>query len=237
MHTRAKLVTAAKAARLANLQRRAMANYLSTGTLSGAAAQAVGQRVMLDCTRADTQGRKRRKLSQKAKLTARERAKRKRAEAETELRERVIGVGDSLRRHPVIGYSDLRRLPGRGRRIVALVQWEGEEYIDQDSWQPLRNLTTDLRRQAEAEARIKWPPGQRSISAGVRRRMVRTQLSRRGRLTIGGAFTTDSRLAESSEDEEDVGAVRAVRILEDEAAGRRRKRRAGTIALEVGEDT
>ena len=236
LRARAKLVAAAKAARLENLQRRAMANYLATGTLSGAAVQDVGSHVMLDCTRAGAQGRKRRKLSQRAKLTAGVRAKRSRAEAEAELRERAIGEGDSLQRYPVLGYSDLRRLPGRGRRIIALVQWEGEEYEGQDSWQPLRNLTTDMRRQAEAEARIKWPVGQRSISAGVRRRMVRTQLSRRGRLTACGAFTADSRLADSSEDEDDVGAVRAVRVLEDEEVGRRRKRRAGAIGLDAGDD-
>jgi hypothetical protein len=66
--------------------------------------------------------------------------------------------------------------------------------------------------------------------------MVRTQLSRRGRLTACGAFTADSRLADSSEDEDDVGAVRAVRVLEDEEVGRRRKRRAGAIGLDAGDD-
>jgi hypothetical protein len=52
-----------------------------------------------------------------------------RASAEKELRTRAVGAGDCLGRYPMEDYMDIRLLPGKRRRIEALVRWEGERWV------------------------------------------------------------------------------------------------------------
>ena len=147
--------------------------------------------------------------------------------AEAELRERATEEGDARGRWPIARYLDIRQVPGRARRFEALVQWHGEQWIGQDSWEPLANLTVDVRREAQAEADVRFPRPRPTLSTLARRRAVTRGLSRRVLVRGDGVPTADVREVESegSSEEEPYNPVRATRVLCDSPPARRRRRR------------
>ena len=123
------------------MQQQAFASYFATGALSGCAAPVVNNPVMLDllprakCARTSAGALDRRK----------HRAAWRRALEEAELRERATEEGDVRGRWPIMGYLDIRQVPGYTRRFEALVQWRGDQWVGHNSWEPLAHLTVDVR--------------------------------------------------------------------------------------------
>ena len=138
-----------------------------------------------------------------------------------------MDTGDVRQRYPVVGYSALRMLPGRGRRVLALVQWEGDRWRGCDTWEPIANLTPDLRAQAYAEALNRWPIGRPKVTVVSRKRSVAAFL-RRGRLRLDGEVVGN--VVRMDEDEvEEAGTVRVSRVVHDDEVRRRARKRRITI--------
>ena len=225
-------------------QQAAMHNFVTAGTLSGEAVVAVTSHIFLDFVgESEQEGghgkgrmRRRRKPSAQARAKQLRRAKFNRVMAEMELRERAADEGDCRDAYPVAGFSAVRWRRGR---LEALVQWEGEQWIGHDSWEPIGNLTPDMRCAVQDMADETYTRRQQAIGRAARRNMIkRALIGRRLRHTHGlmvGTFKEeDASAAEECRGEgQSVRRTRRIRDEEDGGAVKRRppRRRKRRIAV------
>jgi hypothetical protein len=224
-----RLARVTRAAKEAAAQRQAFATYWDVGTLSGAPPGTFSSHIRLDFVGDEGEEpfpkRRRKRATKRQKGIVRARWAAIRAAAEGELRGRSVQVGDCRERYPVREVMGVRVLPGRGRRVEALIRWEGDQWEGCDSWEPVGNLSSDLRAEILEDARRTFPIVQ---SRFARRAAVRAAL-RGGRLRCGdGSLARSSGYTDVAEDSGaalETGTTRKRKALLDEEDFRRRARR------------
>ena len=236
-----RVVAARKAAahRALHAQQAALKRYRTKGTLSGDVPLTYEpeEYIRLDLTSGKEPERKRRK-----RAAARARATKRRrwhaAAAEAELRGRARQEGDSVGAYPIECILDVRLAPGAARMIEAFVRWEGVRWVGHDSWEPLMNLTRDLRQQAELEAARRFPPGPpvlRTMSRAGRRAAISAALVGRRLHRATGERVRSVRVADEAggREMEEAGPARVERVLDEEPSRnvRRRKARRGRTRI------
>ena len=203
-------------------QQAALTRYRSRGTLSGDEPTVYEPEdyIRLDLTSGVEPPKKRAK-----RAAARERAAKRRrwhaAAAEDALRSRARRSGDVVGAYPMERILDVRLAAGRARLVEVLVRWEGEQWVGHDSWEPLANLTHDMRQQAELEAARRFPPGppvSRTVSRASRRAAVRAALLGRRLFRMSGESTRGTRVAHEEGEGELGGSrpTRATRVLDED---------------------
>ena len=121
------------------------------------------------------------------------------------------------------------------------MQWEGEHWDGHDSWEPINNLTTDMRQEVREAADEATTRQQRTVSAIARRKAIKHALKGRRLIHTHGLKVGTFKDADGSSSEEearDVGGVRRSRILRDEedrVANSRRRRRGRRKAVTLSE--
>ena len=245
LEKRAATIRRVAAAQMLAAQQAALKRFREGGTLSGGAPISIDpeDRICWDFTTGDEPEPKRGR-----KVAARNRAAKRRrwhaAAAESALRSRAQRTGDAKGAYPIECILDVRLGGGSTREVEALVRWEGAQWVGWDSWEPLMNLTPDLRHEAELEAARRFPPGppeRQTLPLAKRRAMICEALVGRRLRRRSGEMAHSARLVDDGEAAamEDVGASRATRVLEEvqlSRAQRRRKRRGkARIPLSDGE--
>ena len=111
---------------------------------------------------------------------------------------------DTRGRWGVDGLLDVRRKSGPGRGLQALVRWRGVDPDTGEAWPELwldvngTFFTTDLRREARAMERVKYPkPAEAPVRSGARRSARLDPTARVAEADIGG------RADEMDDEEED----------------------------------
>ena len=223
-------------------QQRAMHNFVRDGTLSGDAPVPVTNRLFVNLapdSDEEERPRKKRRLSRRVVRRMQARATAERTTNEAALRARAEVDGDHIGRYPIAGFSDVRVMAGKRRRVQAYIQWAGERWAGTDSWEPAENLTADIRAQVMEEANRRFPRhcGGRTLSRKARRALVRKALVGGRLLRTDGSVVYATRGVEGMEICDATEVPRKRRVVEDEPLRWRKRRKKSRIRTDRESDS